>query len=370
MKLAPRTVLSALALAAAAGLAVAGPLNPPAGPVTSTMKTLAEVEPRTPLTYASAPGDNTTMYRISASGSYYLTQDIWVPPGVSGITIAQVDVTIDLNGFMLSGLTGSHEGITTTVSGSRITIKNGTVTGFGVSGVNLASATSVQVRDVTSSGNHTGISVGADSSVVSCRADHCYVSGFAVGDRCTVTGCVSSSNLQNGFTAGSNDTFRSCTASENSQVGFYLGAQNTIGDCQSLHNTLQGIVAPDNCGIIGNQCRANGGTDYASIWTTGDGNTIQNNQTTDSGYGVWLSGNHNTVCGNTFSSPAQRAVVAQGTNNLIIQNTMHNTIGGIQAVAFNRVGAILQPNYNPQLISGTSGGGLGITDPFANLLIN
>lgn len=36
----------ALMLAASAGLLIAGPLNPPGGPVASSMKTLSEVEPR------------------------------------------------------------------------------------------------------------------------------------------------------------------------------------------------------------------------------------------------------------------------------------------------------------------------------------
>src|SRR5438094_785381 len=40
------TLISAAAVALAATLLLAGPLNPPAGPVASTYKTLSEVEPR------------------------------------------------------------------------------------------------------------------------------------------------------------------------------------------------------------------------------------------------------------------------------------------------------------------------------------
>ena len=45
----------AAGLALAAGAALAGPLNPPSGPVTSTYKTLTEVEPRVPVSATNTP---------------------------------------------------------------------------------------------------------------------------------------------------------------------------------------------------------------------------------------------------------------------------------------------------------------------------
>ena len=69
-----RTVrLSLLALAvggAIAALALAGPLNPPAGPVTSTYKTLTEVEPRIAINLTNTPGDANSVFKITQRGSY------------------------------------------------------------------------------------------------------------------------------------------------------------------------------------------------------------------------------------------------------------------------------------------------------------
>src|SRR5262245_59200135 len=64
------TVITALACVAAGlttalltAAAMSGPLDPPAGPVAPTYKTLTEVEPRTPISSTTTPGDATTLFR-------------------------------------------------------------------------------------------------------------------------------------------------------------------------------------------------------------------------------------------------------------------------------------------------------------------
>src|ERR1035441_8775525 len=72
-----------------------GALSPPGAPA-PTMKTLAQVEPRTPI--PALP------YVISSAGSYYLTTNLVSPGGVAGITVAADHVTIDLRGFAIIGV--------------------------------------------------------------------------------------------------------------------------------------------------------------------------------------------------------------------------------------------------------------------------
>ncbi len=77
-------------------------------------------ESRTPI--SSAP------YEITEPGSYYVTQNLSVTGTDMAIIVFADDVTIDLNGFVLSG-DGSHDGIH--IPGPRrVTVKNGTLTGF------------------------------------------------------------------------------------------------------------------------------------------------------------------------------------------------------------------------------------------------
>ncbi|MCC6970990.1 MAG: hypothetical protein IT434_12295 [Phycisphaerales bacterium] len=74
------TSIASLALLAAGAMissrVTAGPLDPPAGAVSSTYKTLAEVEPRIAINATNTPGDGANKYVISLPGSYYLTADI------------------------------------------------------------------------------------------------------------------------------------------------------------------------------------------------------------------------------------------------------------------------------------------------------
>ena len=57
-----------------------GPLTPPGAP-TPTMKTLEQIEPRTPISQADMP------LTISAPGSYYLTTNLTGTAGSNGISI-------------------------------------------------------------------------------------------------------------------------------------------------------------------------------------------------------------------------------------------------------------------------------------------
>ena len=92
-----------------------GSLTPPGGPA-ATMKTLDQVEPRTPVSGAVT---------ISESGSYYLAESV-----SGGITISADDVTLDLNGFALQG-GGSGNGITISSGLQGVTVCNGSINDFG-----------------------------------------------------------------------------------------------------------------------------------------------------------------------------------------------------------------------------------------------
>src|SRR4051812_21725528 len=70
----------------------------PAGAPAPLMKTLDQLEPRTPI--SSVP------YTITNAGSYYLTTNLTATAGNNGIIVSADHVTIDLNGFMLSGAGG------------------------------------------------------------------------------------------------------------------------------------------------------------------------------------------------------------------------------------------------------------------------
>ncbi len=90
--------------------ALAGPLSPPAGPIAPTGKPLDSIEPRVCIN--DLAGDEGAVVLITSPGQYFLDADIVGQPGQHGIRIvATGDVRIDLNGFSVTGVPGSLNGI-------------------------------------------------------------------------------------------------------------------------------------------------------------------------------------------------------------------------------------------------------------------
>jgi hypothetical protein len=98
-----------------------GSLTPPGAPA-PTMKTLTQVEPRTPI--------STAPFTISAPGSYYLTTNLAVASSTA-IIIATNGVTLDLAGFTISSTDPSPTayGILIRSGLGNLTIVNGFIQG-------------------------------------------------------------------------------------------------------------------------------------------------------------------------------------------------------------------------------------------------
>src|SRR5262245_42158782 len=132
--------IASLALVATAGLLVAGPLAPPAGPVTSTFKTLTETEPRIAINATNTPGSGSAMFLISQPGSYYLTGNITGAASKTAISVITSNVTIDLGGFAMTGVAGSLVGIEAQGE-SNLTVTNGTLSSWGAGAIEAGGAT-------------------------------------------------------------------------------------------------------------------------------------------------------------------------------------------------------------------------------------
>lgn len=306
-----RTGLSSLVLASGvigvAAWVVAGPLNPPAGPVASTYKTLTEVEPRIAINAANTPGDADSVFRITTAGSYYLTGEVVAPAGFAGIEIDAAGVTLDLNGMRVRGpLSGAVAHGIELGRSAEVVILNGTIDRFmgsGVSGetvdhvrlerVRIASCREpgvniggpAVVRDCTFEGNGSGgvvtdgCRVGPASVVTGCAFISNTGDGLDAGEGSTVSGCASRLNTGRGFSVAQSSSVASCTALKNTQNGFELSSYSTIADCTALENSggivgsnattirgctvrdsvLQGIVVGSGSNITATASSSNGG---------------------------------------------------------------------------------------------------------------
>ncbi len=153
----------ALACSAAPTLLAQGPLTPP-GPPGPLMKTLDQVEPRTPI--------GTLPFTISSPGSYYLTTNLNAGGG-NGITIAAGDVTLDLMGFEISE--GAGSGITVAGALPNLTVRNGTLRRWSDWGIDAEQSRRALIENVRFADNGQtpdsgGLRVGGESVVRHCAA--------------------------------------------------------------------------------------------------------------------------------------------------------------------------------------------------------
>jgi len=315
-------------LAAAALPTLAGPLNPPAGPVAPTHKTLTEVEPRTAINATNTPGDADSLYRITQNGSYYRTGHVVVPGGRAGIEVSNgtaANVSIDLNGFTIEGQPGSLAGIRTLIvpGGSSLSIRNGNIKTMGGSGIDVY-AQACAVSDVSAQFcGGDGIRVDSTAgTVTNCRAHSNSGDGFHLGVQSTISGCTSILNMGDGFDVLAANLVTSCTSQSNSGMGIVTLGSGSISNCL-VSGGSDGIRVASSCVITRNQVS---GASLAGIHVTGNGNRIEENQVSGSPTGYLVDGaNGNVVVKNTARGNATPYSVPVG--NFV--GALVNTAAGV-----------------------------------------
>jgi parallel beta-helix repeat protein len=197
-------------------------------------------------------------YVIStANTSYRLTGSLTVSStSANAINVSVSHVTIDLNGFSITGAAGSDTyGINATETD--VTVENGTITGFefgaftGNNGI---------IRNVHADSNGDGIATGANSLVQGCTADSNTANGiYSTGSGLVVSGNSVNSNGKLGIGAGIGSTISGNSVYSNSGSGIYCNG----GGCLISNNTIDnnnpdGINADSTTGYGGNVLNNNG----------------------------------------------------------------------------------------------------------------
>lgn len=350
-----RTHLLHVICAAISTAAYAGDLDPPPGPVAPSMKTLDEVEPRTPINQATAPGDALALHVITVPGSYVLTGDTEVTGGRTGIRIEAENVTIDLNGFTLSAGIGaaSGDGING-IGGSFTVVRNGRIVGFPGDGLSLGfscvaegvgvvfcggtgilTASNAQLRDCLASNNgFRGINADVNAVISGCSANGNGDIGITTSFVANISGCVASDNTSNGFTVVSG-SIRGCTANDNGEAGFSTNTDTLIESCLATDNASDGIVVQSDALVRGCSVTGNG---FYGVRVIGTNNTIRNNRLSRNGFrpgpesdygGIFVTSftpldpSHNTIDGNACLSD-MRGIVVSTPGNTVTRNTVRN----------------------------------------------
>ena len=320
--------LTAAALAAAT-IAIAGTLNPPAGVIQGTMKTLGEVEPRTSINTLNTPGDADSVYRIVQSGSYYLVGNINVNGGRAAIEVAAPNVEIDLNGFQISGSgEGGPDTGVSVPSGvtDRVRVRNGSIRncGTGVDAGPRAVVENVTIRDCG-----VGIVAAQQSVVRDSNVFFCAGVGIQVGDDSSVDDCAADSN-QTGILAGNDCTITGVTVSGNT-VGMNVADRCSIIACNISQNTNTGVFADDKTLI--RECNVSNNGNGLEI-DGFDSSVIDNIISDNSGFGVFVA-NRSTLRGNNVTSNGGSGLF--GSSGLLVENNNFDENGIGASVVFECV---------------------------------
>jgi parallel beta-helix repeat protein len=379
----PTTLIGLALLLAPAPVALAGDLTPPPGPVDSTMKTLQQVEPRTPL--ANDPAGITPLV-ISQPGSYYLTEDILALANSHGVQITSSHVRLDLRGFAVIGnrATMTLNGIDLADGVANVTIADGTVRDCPEDGIRGVLATGVRIENVTVIANSLhGIYLGEGAALSRCTAlengnlasGGLPIAGLRVGSAGSVSNCTATNNTGYGIYAssaavdhctssqnkkfpndpinisdgsgfGGSGAFSNCASVDNEDDGFAVG-NSTVLNCSARSNLGGGFsaettVVTDSIAIYNgygfgaiydatfDRCRARFNSDNG--FSVNYGGTVRNCSSADNGgHGIWV-GYDSQIVGNICraNGAASAGIYVPGDSNRVEGNTIHGNDIGLQ----------------------------------------
>ncbi|MBL8014435.1 MAG: hypothetical protein JNN05_11370 [Candidatus Omnitrophica bacterium] len=235
---------------------------------------------------------------ISLPGSYKLSSNLNIPAGKIGILIATNNVTLDLNGFRIIGISSS--GTETAISDNNqirqnITVRNGSIVTIRT-GINLAASRQCVIEGMRL--NQIGdvaITVGDYSTVVDNSINQ--VTGFAQAGGIGISGkqgqkirgntisqvlspngsfkpsgikVLHNSLVENntvmlsgmGISTGLNSIVSSNTSSRN-YIGIQTDSSSTVSDNTASQNDFIGISVKCPASIIGNTAATNASLNFA-----------------------------------------------------------------------------------------------------------
>jgi hypothetical protein len=277
--------------------------------------------------------------KVKLAGSLELTA-----VAANGITIASGNVTIDMDGHALMGTPGTLDGINLAGAYRNITIRNGTVQGWGQSGIDATAGENIRIENVTAYTNgHYGIWAGDNSVIRNCIARDNSADGIASGYNNTVTDCASENNGGGGILASQGSVVQNCTARGNANMGIYtasgiirgssawqnagdgisISSGSVVADSTSVQNEGNGISAASGGNVI-HDCSVSGNLGEGVV---SDYGTMIHHCVIDqnSSNGVVMA-NRGSIRASSVSANSQNGIKA-GTDVLIADTEIRNNNG-------------------------------------------
>ena len=260
-----------------------GFLTPPGTPA-PTMRTLLQVEPRTPVQTLSGLNGQ-CQYLVNKPGSYYLTGNITGVKGLEGIRITTDSVTIDLNGFSLIGVAGTQMGVNS--QAKRTVLRNGTICLWVPTALYLGDHARLESLNVEQN-SYTGIAVGAGCLIRDCIVEKNSFHGLQVMAGTIVKDCIIEGNTQYGvYIYGSGGQIHQCTIQGNRYgISATTGGDWMIANNVVCSNQYNGIEVKPGSMVMSNLVSGSGS--YIGI-SANDMSRVEGNHVT--GFATGIEGN-------------------------------------------------------------------------------
>ena len=262
------------------------------------------------ITPGDAPGFPAT---LSQSGSYRLTGNLDVtklangnpapsPASITAVDVTASNVTLDLNGFTISGpatCTGAPPATQTVCTpfgigmgvhagGAGLTVRNGTIRGMGNSGIETAAGTGNELIDGVRAINNAG-------------------SGMFVHAGSIVRNCIASSNGGDGISESGlgGVVVTNSVTNFNGAIGINLGGEATVAGNIAGSNWYQGITVNTGSTVIGNTARGNRTAGLLAIAAAGYTNNVFNDNNGGNGNPQVSGGTEMApnICGGDLTCP-------------------------------------------------------------------
>jgi hypothetical protein len=314
------------------------------------MKPLSDVEPRTAINAANTPGDATSVYKITAPGSYYLTGNLGAASGKATVVIATSGaVTIDMMGFEIVAVAGATSAVLCSGSPASVDLRNGTVRGFAGAAVSCATSLSGRYQNLTVIGagaaSYVGLWTGPGSTVTGCTVQNVGNFGIGTGNNSVITGCTVTGALGDGISVGEGCVVSHCVARDcgnsGSESGFSLNKTSTIDHCTAKGCFYAGIVGASDADVTVSDCAI-------SLCAVGIQVTrncvVANNNLIENGIAINVTDSRSRVDGNHVFSSTGVGIKADTTFGCTVtRNVVQIQSGGspYQVGVNNYVGAIV-----------------------------
>lgn len=246
-------------------------------------------------------------FTIDRSGSYYLTQTLFADGG--GLVIFADDVTVDLNGFGLVGRSTPTNAVVAPVSVRNLVVCNGSITGWGLSALQLGNAQHARLADLELTDNGAfGLANGVEASIEDCLIARNGQGGMDLFDGCVVRRCTVVDNHGIGLDALRRTTVEQCVVNGNSSSGVVVLENSLVQGCRVVSNGSVGIQVERQCRVIDNACSSQ----LTGIRVTNTRCEVTDNLVTSCTLGIKVDTTRSLIGRNSLGSNTTNFDVASG----------------------------------------------------------